>query len=163
MFCTVAEYILTFGRVPRQPRIISRSELSRAMEVLLPLLDCLLTVQVISLIYTALLFLRVSKYFPHLFYTLRTPGLVWMSPYLVATYDYWLLMSTIIIEVVGIMLVMVINLVKERVEGKGRVNNEDDGKQVDREGMTGWGAYTVRETKGGWKRGWWSSGQNFVI
>ena len=25
MFCTVAEYILTFGRVPRQPRIISRS------------------------------------------------------------------------------------------------------------------------------------------
>ena len=25
MFSTVAEYILTFGRVPRQPRIISRS------------------------------------------------------------------------------------------------------------------------------------------
>ena len=25
MFRTVAEYILTFGRVPRQPRIISRS------------------------------------------------------------------------------------------------------------------------------------------
>ena len=102
--------------------------ISREKEGLLPLLYCLLTVQVMSLIYTALLlFLRVSKYFPILFYTLRTPGLVWMCPYLVVTYNYWLLMSTIIMEVVG-MLVMVINLVKERVEGKERVDNEDDGK-----------------------------------
>ena len=61
------------------------------------------------------------------------------------------------------MLVMVINLVKERVEGKGRVNNEDDGKQVDREWITAWGVYILREREGGWKRGWWSSGQNLVI
>ena len=60
------------------------------------------------------------------------------------------------------MLVMVVNLIKEREEGKGRVDNEYDGKQVDREGMTGCGVYTVhsvREREGGWKRGWWSTEQ----
>ena len=61
------------------------------------------------------------------------------------------------------MLVMVINLVKERVEGIVRVDNEDDGKQVDREWITAWGVYILREREGGWKRGWWSSGQNLVI
>ena len=55
------------------------------------------------------------------------------------------------------MLVMVVNLIKEREEGKGRVDNEYDGKQVDREGMTGCGVYTVREREGGRKRGLWSS------
>ena len=37
MFRTIAEYILTFGRVPRQPRIISRSGVPRHLHQFLEL------------------------------------------------------------------------------------------------------------------------------
>ena len=87
--------------------------------------------QVMILIYTfLLLFMNVAIYFSISFYTLSMAGLVWMMPYLVVASKPWLLMSSICVEVVGMMTVVII-VMKEWVENV-RDMNGDDGQVMQR-------------------------------
>ena len=83
---------------------------------LVPLLYCIFTMQVMILTYNILLlFMNVAIYFSLSFYTLSTAGLVWMMPYLVVTSKPWLLMSSLCVEVLGMVAVVII-VMKEWVE-----------------------------------------------
>ena len=129
---------------------------------LVPLLYCIFTMQVMILIYTILLlFMNVAIYFSLSFYTLSMAGLVWMMPYLVVTSKPWLLMSSICVEVVGMMTVVII-VMKEWVENV-RDMNGDDGQVMERGDVKECGGYSVREREAGWGRGGLSSGQSLVI
>ena len=83
---------------------------------LVPLLYCIFTMQVMILTYNILLlFMNVAIYFSLSFYTLSMAGLVWMMPYLVVTSKPWLLMSSLCVEVLGMVAVVII-VMKEWVE-----------------------------------------------
>ena len=129
---------------------------------LIPLLYSIFAVQVMILIYTILLlFMNVAIYFSLSFYTLSMAGLVWMMPYLVATSRPWPLMSTICVEVVGVMVVVII-VTKDWVENDGDVDG-DDSQVMERGDVKECGGYSVREREAGWGKGGWSSGQSLVI
>eukprot|EP00092_Neocalanus_flemingeri_P007421 GFUD01008014.1.p1 GENE.GFUD01008014.1~~GFUD01008014.1.p1 ORF type:complete len:145 (-),score=52.84 GFUD01008014.1:235-669(-) len=117
-------------------------------EELLPLLYCLCSVQVMSLIYSIMLLLvRIPKYCSISFYTLSMAGLVWMSPYLMMGASCsLLLLATISVEVI-LMMGKVILVAKEQEcedkedEEEGRL---DQGGGAERR-VPECGIYTVRE------------------